>query len=75
MIVMIAGDLLAWLRGICLDGDLAHAQPKRLRYCLFHTAGLLVRSGRRTTVRIAERWPWADQLVAAYARLPGWAVT
>jgi DDE family transposase len=74
-IVMIAGDLLAWLRCVCLDGDLAHAQPKRLRYCLLHTAGLLVRSGRRTTVRIAETWPWADQLVAAFGRLPGWAVT
>ena len=38
-VVLIAGDLLARLRGLCLEGDLAHAEPKRLRYCLLHTAG------------------------------------
>jgi hypothetical protein len=75
MIVLLAGDLLAWLRGICLDGDLARAEPKRLRYCLLHTAAVMVRTGRRTILRIAEGWPWADHLVAAFARLPGWAAT
>ena len=70
-----AGDLLAQLRGRCLQGDLAHAEPKRLRYCLLHTAGLLVRSARRTTLRIAAGWPWALDLVAAFGRLPNWALT
>jgi Transposase DDE domain group 1 len=74
-IVLLAGDLLAWLRGICLDGELARAEPKRLRYCLLHTAGVMIRTGRRTILRIAAGWPWADQLVAAFARLPGWAAT
>jgi Transposase DDE domain group 1 len=73
--VLIAGDLLAWAKGLCLDGELAHAEPKRLRYTLLHTAAIVVRSARRTTVRIAEGWPWADDLVAAFARLPGWALT
>jgi Transposase DDE domain group 1 len=73
--VLIAGDLLAWTKGLCLDGELAHAEPKRLRYTLLHTAAIVVRSARRTTVRIAEGWPWADDLVAAFARLPGWALT
>jgi hypothetical protein len=70
---MIASDLLAWLKGLCLDGELARAEPKRLRYTLLHTAGILIRSARRTTVRVAAGWPWADQLVNAFARLPGWA--
>lgn len=70
---MIASDLLAWLKGLCLDGQLARAEPKRLRYTLLHTAAMLVRSARRTTLRIAAGWPWADQLVTAFARLPGWA--
>ena len=73
--VLIAGDLLAWAKGLCLDGELAHAEPKRLRYTLLHTAGVVVRSGRRTTLRVAEGWPWADQLVTAFARLPGWSLT
>jgi hypothetical protein len=75
VIVLIAGDLLAQLRGLCLEGDLARAEPKRLRYRLLHTAGILVRSARRTTLRIAERWPWAEELMAAFGRLPGWAIT
>ena len=72
-VVLMAADLLAWTKGLCLRGDLARAEPKRLRYTLLHAAGLLVRSARRTTVRIAEGWPWADDLVAAFGRLPGWA--
>ena len=63
------------MRLLCLDGELAKAQPGRLRYTLLHAAGIIVRSGRRTTVRIAAGWPWADQLVAAFARLPNWSLT
>jgi len=73
--VLIAGDLLAWTKGLCLDGELAHAEPKRLRYTLLHSAGVIVRSARRTTLRIAEGWPWADDLVAAFGRLPSWSLT
>jgi hypothetical protein len=71
-LVLMATDLLAWMRGLCLEGALQTAEPKRLRYTLLHSAGILVRSARRTTLRIAAGWPWADDLVAAFARLPGW---
>jgi len=73
--VLIAGDLLAWTKGLCLAGELVHAEPKRLRYTLLHSAAIVVRSARRTTVRIADGWPWADELVAAFGRLPGWSLT
>jgi hypothetical protein len=72
-LVLIAGDLLVWLKGLCLEGELARAEPKRLRYTLLRAAGLLVRSGRRTTLRIAQGWPWADDLVAACTRRPNWS--
>ena len=71
--VLIAGDLLVWMKGLCLEGELARAEPKRLRYTLLHTAGVLVHSARRTTLRIAEGWPWADDLVVAFTRLPNWS--
>ena len=71
-LVLMATDLLAWMRGLCLEGALQKAEPKRLRYTLLHSAGILVRSARRTTLRIAAGWPWADDLVAAFGRLPGW---
>ena len=56
-IVGMAQDLLAWARHLTLDGDLARAEPKRLRYCLLHAAAQLVTSSRRRTLRIAEGWP------------------
>jgi hypothetical protein len=68
-LVLVAQDLLAWAKLLCLDGDLARAEPKRLRYTLLHAAAIIVRSGRRTRLRIAHGWPWADQLVAAFTRV------
>ena len=72
-LVVMASDLLVWMRGLCLEGALQKAEPKRLRYTLLHSAGVLVRSARRTTLRIAAGWPWADDLVAAFTRLPNWS--
>jgi hypothetical protein len=66
---LIAHDLLAWTRLVCLDGDLARAEPKRLRYCLLHAAGIIARSSRRTRLRLAAHWPWATELVAAFSRV------
>lgn len=68
-LVGIAQDLLAWARTLTLNGDLARAEPKRLRYCLLHTAGQIITTGRRRILRLADTWPWAPQLVAAYDRL------
>jgi hypothetical protein len=62
-------DLLAWTQTLLLDGELALAEPKKLRYRLLHVAARLTRSARRTRLRIAETWPWATDLAAAFARL------
>jgi DDE family transposase len=60
----IAADLLAWLRLLCLDGPLANAEPKTLRYRLLHTAARIVRGQRKRKIRIPQTWPWAQQLAA-----------
>jgi Transposase DDE domain group 1 len=62
-------DLLAWTQHLLLDGELAAAEPKKLRYRLLHVAARITRSARRTRLRIAEQWPWAGALVAAFDRL------
>jgi DDE family transposase len=62
-------DLLAWTQLLLLDGELATAEPKKLRYRLLHVAARITRSSRRTRLRIAETWPWATNLTAAFARL------
>lgn len=66
---LIAQDLLCWIRLLCLDGQLALAEPKRLRHRLLHTAGRLTRHGRRTRLRLQADWPWASTLAAAFNRL------
>jgi hypothetical protein len=62
-------DLLAWTQLLCCDGELATAEPKRLRYRLLHVAARITHSGRRTRLRIAASWPWADAVTAAFTRL------
>ena len=71
---LIAQDLLSWTKLICLTGELATAEPKRLRQRLLHTAAKLVRHGRRTRLKLDRDWPWAAALAAAFttaARDPG----
>jgi hypothetical protein len=62
-------DLLAWIQHLLLDGELAAAEPKKLRYRLLHVAARLTRTARQTRLRIAETWPWATDLVTAFSRL------
>ncbi|MET8530363.1 IS1380 family transposase [Micromonospora sp. NPDC005172] len=62
-------DLLAWTQNLLLDGDLAAAEPKKLRYRLLHVAARLTRTARRTTLAIAAGWPWTDALTTAFSRL------
>ena len=51
-LVLVAQDLVAWTQRLCLTGESAHWEPKRLRYCLFHVAARLARSGRRLYLRL-----------------------
>jgi Transposase DDE domain group 1 len=60
--------LLAWLKLLALDGDLARAEPKTLRRVL-HAAARLVRSGRRRRLKIQASWPWAEAITAAWQRI------
>jgi Transposase DDE domain group 1 len=66
---MIASILLSWLKLLALDGDLAKAEPKTLRYRVLHAAARLVRGGRRRTLKIAATWPWAQDIITAWHRI------
>ena len=68
-LALVGIDLLAWTQTLLLDGELALAEPKKLRYRLLHVAARLTRSARQTRLRIAETWPWATDLAAAFTRL------
>ena len=66
---MMAQILLAWLKLLALDGDLAKAEPKTLRYKVLHAAARLVRGGRRRRWKIAANWPWAEAITRAWQRI------
>jgi hypothetical protein len=66
---MIACILLSWLKLLALDGDLARAEPKTLRYRILHAAARLVRGGRCRTLKIAATWPWTQEITTAWQRI------
>ena len=68
-VAMTGQILLAWLKLLALDGDLAKAEPKTLRYRVLHAAARLVRGGRRRRLKIQATWPWAEAITAAWQRI------
>jgi hypothetical protein len=68
VVVALACDLLAWLALLGLDGDLANAEPKTIRYRLLHTAGRIIHGQRKRRLRIPQTWPWAHQPQTAFTR-------
>jgi hypothetical protein len=62
---MTAQILLAWLKLLALDGDLAKAEPKTLRYRILHAAARLVHGGRRKRWKFPANWPWTEAITRA----------
>ncbi len=71
-LALVAQTLVCWAQALLLDDpDLKVAEPKTLRFRLWHTAGRIVRHARRVIIRLDRAWPWAATLVAAFTRLRG----
>jgi hypothetical protein len=68
-IVGLSHDLLVWTQALLLDGELAKAEPKTLRYRLLHVAARLAFSGRRGKLHLQSTWPWTAELLAAFQKL------
>jgi hypothetical protein len=73
--MLTASLLLAATRQLLLDGELADAEPRRLRHTLLDCPARLIRRARQTWLRLPDSWPWTDQLLAAYRRLDLLAAT
>ncbi len=68
-VTLIAALLLAATQLLLLEGELAAAAPRRLRYTILHTTARVVRRARQIWLRLADAWPWTTHLLAAYRRL------
>lgn len=69
-VVCFAADLVRWFQLLCLVGPLAAAQPKALRWRLWHSPARIVRHTRRSVVRILDGWPSEAEVLAAYRPSP-----
>lgn len=70
-VVCFAGDLVRWFQLLCLPGPLARAEPKTLRWRLWHAPARLIRHARQDIVRILDGWPDAHAIVTAHGRIAG----
>lgn len=68
-LVGIAADLVRWFQLLCCHGPLARAEPKRMRWSLWHTPARVVRRAGRDIVRIIDGWPTTADLVDAYQHI------
>lgn len=67
--VCFADALVRWFQLLCCSGQLSVAEPKALRWTLWHSPARVVSRAGRWVVRILEGWPTADDLLAAYRRI------
>jgi len=67
--VCFADALVRWFQLLCCTGALAVAEPKTLRWTLWHTPARLVHHARRRILRILDGWPSTDALLDAYQRI------
>jgi hypothetical protein len=56
-LVLVALELVCWAQALLLDGGPAVAEPKALRYRLWHVAGRISRHARRLRIRLQRTWP------------------
>ena len=68
-LVCAAADLVRWFQQLCCTGPLATAQPKRLRWTLWHTPARIVRRAGRQIIRIIDGWPTTNDLLAAHRHI------
>jgi hypothetical protein len=68
-VVCFADALVRWFQLLCLTTALAVAEPKTLRWGLWHAPARLVHHARRSIVRILDGWPATTALLEAYRRI------
>jgi hypothetical protein len=64
----LAADLRCWFQLLALDGEMARATPKTLRYRVLHVSARLVHGQRKRRLKLPDTWPWADIIIRAFQR-------
>jgi hypothetical protein len=65
----LATSLTAWLRHLALDGELARASTKTLRFRILSAPARMVTHARRRILKIPPGWAWSADLATGWERL------
>ena len=66
----LAYELLTWTQLLAFHDQPARVwEPKRLRLRILAVAARLITTGRRRTLRLSKRWPWADLITNGHQHL------
>jgi len=66
----VAATMVCWAQALLLDDPhLKVAEPKTLRYRLWHVPARIVRHARRQILRLPRAWPWTTALMVAFGRV------
>ena len=68
-LVCMSADLVRWFQLLCCTGQLATAEPKRMRWTFWHTPARVVRRAGRDIIRIIDGWPTTTALLDAYRHI------
>ena len=69
-VVCFADALARWFQLLCMTGTrYATAEPKTMRWGIWHTPARLIRHARRNIVRIIDGWPTTSETLSAYRRI------
>jgi len=68
-IVCWSADLVRWFQLLCCHGALTVAAPKTMRWRFWHAPARIVNRARRRILRIADGWPWTDDIICAHQRI------
>jgi len=67
--VCFADALVRWFQRLCCRDHLAIAEPKTLRWGLWHTPARIIRHSRRTIIRILDGWPSTGDILYAHQQI------
>lgn len=67
--VCLAADLVRWFQHLCCTGELATAEPKRLRWSIWHTPARIVTRAGRDIIRVIDGWPTTNELLHAHRQI------
>ena len=65
----LATSLTAWLHHLALDGELARASTKTLRFRVLSAPARLITHARQRVLKIPPGWTWSRDLATAWDRL------